>query len=65
MWQVVSQKHGISGLGLQRVLGLKRYETIWTMLHKLRIAMVRPGRDKLVGPVQVDETYIGGPRHGI
>ena len=64
MWQVVSQKHGISGLGLQRVLGLKRYETIWTMLHKLRIAMVRPGRDKLVGPVQVDETYIGGPRHG-
>ena len=64
MWQVVSQKHGISGLGLQRVLGLNRYETIWTMLHKLRIAMVRPGRDKLVGPVQVDETYIGGPHPG-
>lgn len=64
IWQVVSQKHGISALGLQRVLGLNRYETTWTMLHKLRIAMVRPGRDRLVGPVQVDETYIGGPRPG-
>ena len=34
------------------------------MLHRLRIAMVRPGRDQLIGPVQVDETYIGGPRSG-
>ena len=64
IWHVVSQKQGISALGLQRVLGLNRYETTWTMLHKLRIAMVRPGRDRLVGPVQVDETYIGGPRPG-
>lgn len=64
MWQVVSQKHGISALGLQRVLGVNRYETAWTMLHKLRIAMVRPGRDRLTGPVQIDETYIGGPRPG-
>ncbi|MCF6155395.1 MAG: IS1595 family transposase [Candidatus Brocadia sp.] len=60
IWQVVSQKHGISALGLQHVLGFNRYETIWTMMHKLRIAMVRPGHDRLVGPVQVDETYIGG-----
>jgi transposase-like protein len=64
IWQVVSQKHGISALGLQGTLGLKRYETTWTLLHKLRVAMVRPGRDHLVGPVQVDETYIGGPRPG-
>lgn len=64
MWQVVSQKQGISALGLQRILGLNRYETTWTMLHRLRIAMVRPGRDLLTGPVQVDETYIGGPRSG-
>lgn len=64
MWQVVSQKHGISALGLQRVLGLNRYETTWAMLHKLRVAMIRPGRDRLMGPVQVDETYMGGPRPG-
>lgn len=64
IWQVVSQKHGISALGLQRVLGLSRYETTWNMLHRLRTAMVRPGRDKLIGPVQVDEVYMGGPRPG-
>ena len=64
MWQVVSQKHGISALGLQRILGLNSYRITWALLHKLRIAMVRPGRDRLMGPVQVDETYIGGPRPG-
>jgi len=64
IWQLVSQKHGISALGLQRVLGIKRYETVWTMLHKLRIAMIRPGRDRLVGTVEVDEIYIGGRHSG-
>ena len=64
IWQVVSQKHGISALGLQRVLGLTRYETTWIMLHKLRSAMVRPGRDRLLGPVQVDEIFIGGAHLG-
>lgn len=33
-------------------------------MHKLRHAMVRPGRDRLVGVVEVDETFIGGPRPG-
>jgi transposase-like protein/ribosomal protein L37AE/L43A len=64
IWQVVSQKHGMSTLGLKRVLGLKSYQTTWLMMHKLRKAMVRPAREQLVGPVQVDETYIGGPRPG-
>lgn len=64
IWHIVSQKQGISAKGLQRVLGLKRYETTWILLHKLRKAMLRPGRDRLIGPVQVDETYIGGPRPG-
>ncbi|MEE9605630.1 MAG: IS1595 family transposase [Candidatus Scalindua sp.] len=64
IWQVVSQKQGISALGLQKILGFSRYETIWSLLHKLRITMVRPGRDRLVGTVQVDEIYIGGRRPG-
>jgi transposase-like protein len=64
MWQVVGQKNGISALGLKRVLGLRSYQTTWMMMHKLRKAMVRPNRDQLVGPVQVDETYIGGPQAG-
>jgi len=64
MWFVTSQKNGASALGLQRVLGLGSYETAWTWLHKLRRAMVRPGRDLLTGEVEIDETIIGGPEEG-
>jgi transposase-like protein len=65
MWWVTSQKTGASAMGLQRQLGLKRYETVWTLLHKLRRAMVRPDRDRLSGRVEVDETYIGGDEEGV
>ena len=64
MWYVVNQKNGVSAMGLQRVLGIQRYETVWIWLHKLRTAMVRPSRDRLSGTVEVDETYIGGKRPG-
>ena len=64
VWYVVNQKQGVSALGLQRVLGLGSYETAWTWLHKLRRAMVRPGRELLVGPVEIDETIIGGIKAG-
>jgi len=63
MWYVVNQKHGASALGVQRVLGVS-YPTAWRWLHKLRRAMVRPGRDRLTGTVEVDEVYIGGERPG-
>ena len=65
MWFVTSEKIGISALGLQRQLGFKRYDTVWTWLHKLRRAMVRPGRDQLSGRVEVDETYVGGVEKGV
>ncbi len=64
MWLVTDQKQGASALGLQRVLGLGSYQTAWTWLHKLRRAMVRPGRERLCGRVEVDETYVGGPEQG-
>ena len=64
IWYMVGQKNGVSAMGLQRVLGFRRYETIWIWLHKLRTAMVRPGRDRLSGTVEIDETYIGGKREG-
>jgi transposase-like protein len=64
MWYVVNQKNGASALGVQRVLGLGSYRTAWRWLHKLRRAMVRPGRDRLSGAVEVDEVYIGGERPG-
>ena len=65
VWYVTNQKLGVSALGLQRVLGLGSYQTAWTMLHKLRRAMVRPGRARLSGEVEVDETYVGGVESGV
>lgn len=65
MWYVTSQKNGVSALGLQRVLGLGSYKTAWALLHKLRRAMVRPGRDRLRGVVEVDETYWGAKETGV
>lgn len=64
IWWVVSQKNGASALGLQRILGLGSYRTAWTWLHKLRRAMVRPGRDRLSETVEVDETFVGGVEPG-
>lgn len=57
-WYLTNQKQGVSALGLQRVLGLGSYQTAWTMLHRLRRAMVRPDRERLKGEVEVDETYL-------
>ena len=65
MWWVTSQKNGASALGLQRVLGLGSYKTAWTWLHKLRRAMVRPGRDRLTGRIEIDETFVGGLEEGV
>ena len=60
MWWMMSQKTGASAKNLQHTMGFQRYETAWTWLHKLRRAMVRPGREQLKGIVEVDETFIGG-----
>ena len=65
IWWVTSQKNGASAMGLQRILGLGSYKTAWTWLHKLRRAMVRPGRDRLSGTIEVDETYWGGLEEGV
>lgn len=65
IWHVTSQKNGASALGVQRVLGLGSYQTAWAWLHKLRRAMVRPGRDRLAGTVEVDETYWGAEEEGV
>jgi len=65
IWQVTSQKNGASALTVQRTLGLGSYKTAWTWLHKLRRAMVRPGRDRLAGRVEVVETYWGAPEEGV
>ena len=61
----VTDKRGMSALLLQRQLGLRRYETAWMMLHKLRRAMVNVGREPLHGEVEIDDTWVGGPQAGL
>jgi transposase-like protein len=65
IWHLTTQKNGVSALGLQRVLGLGSYKTAWSLLHKLRRAMVRPGRERLSGLVEVDEAFWGGEEVGV
>lgn len=64
MWYLTGAKNGASAVTIQRVLGLGSYQTAWTWLHKLRRAMVTPGRERLRGDVEVDETFLGAPEEG-
>jgi transposase-like protein len=64
-WLFASGKDGMSALSLQRSLEIGSYATAWAMLHRLRSVLVRPGRDRLTGTVEVDETYIGGEEPGL
>ena len=64
-WLFATQKDGISALSLQRSLEIGSYQTAWAMLGRLRSVLVRPGRDRLSGTVEVDETYIGGDEPGL
>jgi transposase-like protein/ribosomal protein L37AE/L43A len=61
---VTTHTPGFSAWQLQRQLGLGRYETSWTMLQKLRRAMIRPERERMAGTVEVDESYVGGVEEG-
>ena len=64
-WLFASQKDGISALALKRALEIGSYQTAWAMLHRLRSVLVRPGRERLRGDVEVDETFIGGEEPGL
>jgi transposase-like protein len=62
---MTTDKRGISALLLQRQLGIRRYETAWLILHKLRRAMVNAAREPLHGEVEIDDTWVGGPQPGL
>jgi transposase-like protein len=64
-WLVVSSKTGVSATQLRREMELGSYQTAWAMLHRYRTVMVRPGRDRLRGDVEVDESFLGGPEPGV
>jgi len=64
-WLFATGKDGISALSLKRTLEIGSYQTAWAILHRLRSVVVRPGRDRLTGTVEVDETFIGGKESGL
>ena len=64
-WQFAAAKDGISALSLQRSLEIGSHQTAWAVLHRLRSVLVRPGRERLTGVVEVDETYLGGEEPGL
>jgi transposase-like protein len=57
---MVTSKKGISALQIHRMLGTGSYRTAFYMCHRLRAGMADPDFRKLMGIVEVDETYIGG-----
>lgn len=60
---VATHTPGLSATQLRRQMNCS-YKTAWLLLHRLRRAMVSPGRSRLHGRVEVDETFIGGPAKG-
>jgi len=58
IYTIATQKTGLSAMELYRQLHFGSYQTAWTWLHKIRMAMVNPKRIQLRGEVEVDETYI-------
>jgi transposase-like protein len=57
-------KKGMSACQIQRSLGIKTYKTAWYLCHRIRAAMAEANKPKLNGVVEMDETYVGGRRHG-
>lgn len=64
IWLMISQKNGVSAMGLKNIMGFGSYQTAWTWLHKLRRITVVPSRMKLNGKVEIDETFVGGKAEG-
>jgi len=59
MWLIVNCKNGISSYEIGRALGVTQ-KSSWFMDHRIRLALQAGSFDKLLGEVEVDETFIGG-----
>jgi len=60
VYLMTSSKKGISALQVSRMMKIT-YKSAWFMCHRVRLSMKQdPIRSKLMGKVEVDETYMGG-----
>jgi len=57
---MMSSKKGISALQMHRMIGTGSYRTAWSMCHRIRVALMKEDFRKLMGIVEVDETFVGG-----
>jgi len=57
---MMTSKKGVSALQVQRVMGFGSYRTAWSMCHRIRGGMADESFQKLMGIVEIDETYVGG-----
>jgi hypothetical protein len=57
---MLTSKKGMSALQIQRMMGFGSYKTAWEMCHKIRTALIEPDFQKLMGIVEMDQTYVGG-----
>ena len=57
---MLTSKKGISSLQIQRIMGFGSYKTALYMTHRIRAAFTDPDFRKLIGIVEVDETFVGG-----
>jgi transposase-like protein len=60
IYMMLTSKKGVAALEVQRVMGFGSYKTAYYMCHRIRTALCDPNFRKLVGIVEVDETYVGG-----
>ncbi|MGP6189689.1 MAG: IS1595 family transposase [Vulcanimicrobiaceae bacterium] len=59
IWLIASNRNGISSYEIARALSVTQ-KTAWFMLHRIREAMRNESYEKIAGPVEVDETFVGG-----
>jgi transposase-like protein len=61
VWMIVASKNGISSYEVSRALGVTQ-KSAWFMMHRIRLAL-SSGSLLMMGdggPVEIDETYVGG-----
>ena len=63
-YMMAESKKGVSANQIKRTINVS-YKTAWYLCHRIRAAMAELNAEQLDGTVEVDETFVGGKRHGV